>query len=266
MTMKLTHQPQQSALTLVEVLIAIGLLGMVVGAIYSSWTAILRASRVGQQAAAAAQRERMAVQVIEQALNSACMYAANGKWYAFVAENGPDALLSFVARLPESFPRAGKFGDLNLRRVTFSLEPSPNGEKQLVLRQSPLLMDVDEDEENHPLVLARNVKELKLEFWDARTGEWLDEWQNTNQLPRIVMVAITVGKPGTDSFNRAAQVQLVRFVNLPCHGVQPIWQTPTLQPTTPRPGPLPVPGSPSASPTPVGIQPVPQPAPIPGPE
>lgn len=264
--MKLVRQPHQSALTLVEVLIAIGLLGMVVGAIYSSWTAILRASKVGQQAAAAAQRERMAIQVIEQALNSACMYAANGRWYAFVAENGSDAILSFVARLPESFPRAGKFGSLDLRRVTFSLEPGTDGQKQLVLRQSPLLMEVDEDEENHPLVLARNVKELKLEFWDARAGEWIQEWRNTNQLPRIVMVAITVGQPGADTFSRAGQVQLVRFVNLPSSGVQPAWQAPTLQPGAPRPGQPPVLRPPGPGQNPPVMQPAPQAAFIPGAE
>ncbi len=259
--MKFIRQANAAALTLVEVLIAIGLLGMVVGAIYSSWTAILRASKVAQDAAAAAQRERMAIQVIEQALNSACLYVANGRWYAFVAENGQDAFLSFVARLPESFPRAGKFGDLDVRRVTFSLEPGPNGQKQLVLRQSPLLMDVDEDEQNFPLVLARNVKELKLEFWDAKAGEWTDEWRDTNQLPRIVMVALTMGRPGADTFSQGVQQQMVRFVNLPSKGVQPTWQVPALQPTGPRPGQPPVlqppvrPGQP---------EPMPQPGPQPG--
>ncbi|MCS7338268.1 MAG: prepilin-type N-terminal cleavage/methylation domain-containing protein, partial [Verrucomicrobiae bacterium] len=253
--MKQVRRSGQAALTLVEVLIAIGLLGMVVGAIYSSWTAILRASKVAQDAAAAAHRERMAVQVIEQALNSACLYTANWRWYAFVAENGPDAMLSFVARLPESFPRAGKFGDLNLRRVSFSLEPGPDGQKQLVLRQSPLLMEIDEDEENHPLVLARNVKEFKLEFWDARTGEWMDEWRDTNQLPRIVMVALTVGRPGADTSTQAGQLQLVRFVNLPCRGVQPNWQAPGLPPAGPRPGQPPTPRTPAPGQTPPQMQP-----------
>ena len=35
------------AFTLVEILISIGILGLVLVAIYSSWTAILRASKVG---------------------------------------------------------------------------------------------------------------------------------------------------------------------------------------------------------------------------
>jgi prepilin-type N-terminal cleavage/methylation domain-containing protein len=218
------------AFTLVEVLIAIGLLGMVVAAIYSSWLAILRASRTAQTASAAAQRERMAIQVMEDALNATCMFAANGRWYAFVAENRDDALLSFVAHLPKSFPRAGRFGDLDVRRVTFTLEPGPDSQKQLVLRQSPLLMDVDEDEQNNPLVLARYVKELKFEFWDAKQNDWVDEWNDTNQIPKVVMVSLTVGQPRTYSASTEYQRQLVRFVNLPSGGMQGAWQAPSVPP------------------------------------
>lgn len=228
--MKTASRPKSPAFTLVEVLIAIGLLGMVVAAIYSSWTAILRASKVAQNASAAAQRERMAIQVMEDALNATCMFAANGRWYAFVAENGDDALLSFVAHLPKSFPRAGKFGDLDIRQVTFSLEPGSDYQKQLVLRQNPLLMEVDRDEEEAPLVLARYVKELKLEFWDAKQNDWVDEWNDTNQIPKIVMISLTVGQPRSYAASTEYQRQLVRFVNLPSGGMQGAWQAPSVPP------------------------------------
>jgi len=218
------------AFTLVEVLIAIGLLGVVVAAIYSSWTAILRASKAAQDASAAAQRERMAIQVMEDALNATCMFAANGRWYAFVAENGAEATLSFVAHLPKSFPRAGKFGDLDVRRVTFSLEPGPDYQKHLVLRQNPLLMEVDRDEEEAPLVLARYVKELRLEFWDAKQNDWVDEWNDTNQIPKIVMISLIVGRAGAYAARPEFQRQMVRFVNLPSGGMQGTWQAPAVPP------------------------------------
>jgi prepilin-type N-terminal cleavage/methylation domain-containing protein len=56
----LGFQPSYAAFTLVEILIALGILSMVLAAIYSSWTAILRASKVGLEAAAAVQRARIA--------------------------------------------------------------------------------------------------------------------------------------------------------------------------------------------------------------
>ena len=95
---------------------------MVLAAIYSSWTAILRASKTGLDAAASAQRARVTVRVLEDSLGSAQSFAANLPYYYFDAENGDSPVLSFVARLSKSFPRSGKFGDLDVRRVTFSVE------------------------------------------------------------------------------------------------------------------------------------------------
>jgi hypothetical protein len=96
-------------------------------------------------------------------------------------------MLSFTARLSKSFPRSGKFGDLDVRRVTFSVEPAPDGSRQLVLRQNPLVMELDTDEREHPIVLAKHVKGFEMQFWgtDKNPPDWVDEWseQKTNQLP-----------------------------------------------------------------------------------
>src|SRR6266478_8889824 len=126
------------AFTLVEILIAIGILAMVLTAIFSSWTAILRASKVGLDAAAAVQRARIVMRTLEDSLLCAQSFGGqNQRYYGFIAENGSEASLSFVSRLPESFPRNRKFGDLHVRRVTFSVEPGPESGRQLVLRQQP---------------------------------------------------------------------------------------------------------------------------------
>ncbi len=204
------------AFTLVEILIAIGILSLVLAAIFSSWTAILRASKVGLDAAASVQRSRIVVRVLEDSLTSVRCFVRNQKFYGFVAENGDDATLSFVARLSKSFPRSGKFGDLDVRRLTFSVEPSSNGGRQLVLRQSPLLMDFDVDEKNHPLVLAKNVKEFQMGFWDDRRQDWVDEWTQTNQLPKLVIVTLKLA----DNANAAkAQEEITRIVSLPAKAV-----------------------------------------------
>ena len=159
-------------------------------AIYSSWTAILRASKVGLDAAASVQRSRIAIRMLEDSLGSAQSFAANLPYYYFLAENGNEAALSFVARLDKSFPRSGKFGDFEVRRLTFSVEPAPDGGRQLVLRQMPLLMEEpDADEKQHPIVLARNVKAFEMLFYDTNKNppDWVDEWKEakTNQLPKL---------------------------------------------------------------------------------
>jgi prepilin-type N-terminal cleavage/methylation domain-containing protein len=72
--------------TLVEVLIAIGILSLVIASIYSTWTAILRAAKSGQTAAAAVQRTRIVVRLLEDSLSSAQIFGANVGYYGFMAE------------------------------------------------------------------------------------------------------------------------------------------------------------------------------------
>lgn len=214
---------RSAAFTLLEVMVALALLGMIMVAIYSSWYAIIKGSKVALDAAAAAQRTRVSMHALQDSLLSACMFASNPKYYAFLAETeGDTASLSFAARLPKSFPRSGKFGDLEFRRVSFSLEPGPDRDRQLVLRQSPLFMDPDKDEMLHPLVLARNVKDFILEFLDPRTGEWISEWQSTNQLPK--MMRITLGLGNLDKFSTKPQEVRVTTVALPSQTVSPPYQ------------------------------------------
>jgi type II secretion system protein J len=232
--------PGRGGFTLVEILVAIGIFSMVLAAIYSTWTAILRSSKVGLEAAAAVQRARIAGRTIEETLGSVQSFALNQSYYSFVSENGSEAMLSFVSRLSPSFPRSGKFAGLDVRRVTFSVDPGKDGGRDLVLRQTPLLMDMDKDEKNYPLVLAKNVKEFKTEFWDTRTQDWIDEWKQTNQIPVLVKVTL---KLSDNAYSTQVRQQVTRIISLPSVTVQPGWQAPRQQ-QAPIPNPAnPTPGS-----------------------
>ena len=241
------------AFTLVEILIAIGLLGLVLTAIFSSWTAILRASKVGQDAAAAVQRARFATRTIEDALWGVQSFAANQQYYAFYSESGSDGRFSFVSRLPQSFPRSGRFGDLDVRRVEFSVQAGEEG-KELVLRQKPLLvgedfLDWDEDEKNYPLVLAKFVSEFQVEFWDKDKREWVEEWVEgkTNQLPQMVRFTLKLA----DNERSSKVEEITRVLNLAAQTVRREWQTPIGRGAVPgQPGGQPLPGQPGGQPLP----------------
>ena len=206
-------QPRFRAFTLMEIMIAIAMLALVLAAIYSTWTTILKASKVGLEAAAQVQRERIATRTIEQALSATRSFAADYRHYAFMADNGENATLSFVARLPQSFPRSGRFGDFSVRRVTFSLENAPESGRQLVLRQTPILMDLDDDEQQHPVVLARDVKEFKFEFLDLQKQDWVDDWFQSNQLPKLVRFRLHFGS--SDPTRSHVESEITRVVALP---------------------------------------------------
>jgi type II secretion system protein J len=207
---------ESAAFTLVEVMVAMVIFSMVIAAIYSTWTLILRAAQVGQNTAAQAQRERIALRTIEDSLTCVQSFQASMKYYAFLdfADNNEQSELSFTARLPDDFPRNGKFGGFNLRRVTFSVESKSGLENDLVLRQNPVLMDMDPDELQTPLVLARNVKKFTVECWDASKMDWVKEWANTNSIPALVRISLEVGG-NADSGAAAPEYAVTRLVAIP---------------------------------------------------
>jgi len=194
-----TRKGQIEGFTLLEIMLAIAIFSLVMAAIYSSWILILRATKVGQEATAQVQRRRMAVWTIEDALMCAQSFQASVQYYTFIIQNGDDPLLSFTARLPDDFPRNGEFGGFNMRRLTFTVEPGPDSEKDLVLRQNPILMDLSQDEQEHPLVLARNVEKFAIECWDPSANDWSDEWDNTNQIPAMVRFTLVLGGNKNDN-------------------------------------------------------------------
>jgi type II secretion system protein J len=211
------------AFTLLEIMIAISIFALVLTAIYSSWTAILRARKVAGNAAASVQRARISIRILEDSLGSVESFVKNANYYSFVGENGSEASLSFVARLAKSFPRSGKFGDLDVRRLTFTVEKATDASRQLVLRQNPVLMDPDVDEKEHPLILAKNVQDFQLQFWDLRLNDWTDEWTQTNQIPKLVMVTL---KLSDSPFSTQVHEEITRIISIPAMAVQPGWQLP----------------------------------------
>jgi prepilin-type N-terminal cleavage/methylation domain-containing protein len=215
------------AFTLIELLIAITIFSLVMAAIYSTWLMIMRASRVGQEAAAQVQRQRIAIRTIEDSLTCIQSFQASMQYYVFNVTNGDLPTLSFVARLPDMFPRNGKFGDYNVRRLTFSVESGTDSEKDLVLRQNPILMDMDADEQQTPLVLARNVQSFVVECWDTNALTWDTEWDDTNSIPPMVRVSLALGGNKNNFGGTAPLLVVSRVVAMPSQTLPATVQTPT---------------------------------------
>ena len=179
----------RAAFTLLEVMIAITLFTLVMIAIYSSWSSILKGSRIGMKAAAEVQRTRVAMRALEESLASAVMYVDNAKYYHFSTDtSGDNAYITFVARLPASFPGSGLFQDQDMRRVTFYVEKG-----NLMLAQSTLLEATKKIGNPYTIPLAPNVALFDMEFYDGVANKWFAEWISTNQMPRMVRVALAFG-------------------------------------------------------------------------
>lgn len=207
-------QPGRGAFTLIEVMVSIAIFALLVAAVYATWMAILKSAQVGQRAAAKVQRERIAIRTIEDSLTCIQSFQSSMGYYLFNVTNGEQPTLSYVARLPDVFPRNGKF-DSNLRRLTFSVESTADSERDLVLRQNPILMDMDADELQTPLVLARNVKDFVIECWDTNTLDWADGWDSTNSLPPMIRVTLTLGDKGVTYDSSTPVFAVTREIAVP---------------------------------------------------
>jgi len=78
-----------------------------------------------------------------------------------------------------------------------------------------MLMDVDMGEP-YKLILAKDVTEFSCEFWDLQKRDWVEDWINTNQLPRLVRVTLGLG----ETKKRSQPHDLVsRIVALPSQSI-----------------------------------------------
>jgi len=101
--------PTRSGFTLVEILLAMAIFTMLMAALYSTWVLVMKASTVGKRTAAQLQRERIAMQTLENSLTFIQSHQASIDYYLFDVENGESPVLSFTAYLPDNFPRSGEF-------------------------------------------------------------------------------------------------------------------------------------------------------------
>jgi len=234
---------------------------MVLTAIYATWMAILRGERAGTKAAAEVQRARVAMRALEDAFLCAVMYTENSRYYYFIAESSGDMSgISMVSRLPPSFPGAGRYGDLLVRRVNFFMQPGKDGAQELVMSQAPILLDTNSSAAVQPysLVLARDVSLFVLEFWDMRQNDWVTEWINTNQLPKMVRISLGMGKvAGSSSQPQDLVTRVVALPSISVAGVQAgVGPGFPGQPGQPQPGqPGYQPGQPGYQPGQPGYQP-----------
>jgi prepilin-type N-terminal cleavage/methylation domain-containing protein len=181
------------AFTLIEVVLAMTIFSLVMISIIACWRAVISGKMTAEAAAAAAQRARIGMKTVEEALASAEISTKNLQYYSFINDtSGKFASLSLAARLPASFPGSGLFGDNVMRRVSFDVIAT-NDENDLVMNQWPLLEALDDVNTPYPITLARDVNVFMLEFWSPPDNDWVVSFDPTNKFPPVIRVTLGVG-------------------------------------------------------------------------
>lgn len=131
-------------------------------------------------------------------------------------DSSPLPVLHFSSFSHQSFLKDEKSSDQAEISYFGEDDPDESGVVNLMRRESPRI-DSDWDEGGRAYVLAEDIKEFELRFFDPRKDDWTDEWDTENaefagRLPTLVEIRMTVeDEDGTElKFVTKTRVNLTR--------------------------------------------------------
>ena len=213
---------RHNGFTLPEVLVAVTILSLVILMIYASWAALLRVTESSAVAAEHTQRERVAFQVIKEALAGASWYENRAEGPLELEIDEPFSRLKIITRVPPGFWGGRALEGFPLRRIEFLTEPAGSGEnRQLVMEQQSLLAEVASGQV-HRTVLLPKVEEFSIKVQPGRPsnpGQWESVWGLTNGAPGGLPARARVSLGAIKEFPRRMQFPV--FASLAPHAKEP---------------------------------------------
>ncbi|MGP8200254.1 MAG: prepilin-type N-terminal cleavage/methylation domain-containing protein [Limisphaerales bacterium] len=214
MQLKQSSPSSFSGFTLIEVMVSIAVFMLIMGSVLGCWRCVVNGKIIAENAAAAAQRARVGIRAVEDALTTSEISRMSIPYYAFLTDtSGKFAALSVAAHPPPDFPGSGLFGDNVIRRITFDVE-NVDGTNNLIMNQSPLLEALNDQNTPYPITLARDVSVFMLEFWSVQDSQWEVSFDPTNDFPAMVRVTLGVGHPANNA--DVPYDLIVRTIAMPC--------------------------------------------------
>lgn len=161
--------------TLLEMLVALGILGLMSIIIFSVFSISSRASarmqRVEERHHTAVVTLRWMLRDLSSAFVSNHVNIANPQTTTMFEGSSDHIMFTYLGH--ERLVSEAKESDEGV--VEYYLEQGDDG-MNLIRREKPII-DMDPDKGGRIAVIATNVKELKLMYWDSKQEEWKDEWK-----------------------------------------------------------------------------------------
>lgn len=219
--------PRQTcqAFTLLELLLALGLLSLITVVTYVSFSVVTQSWQRGVSMTDKLHHGDFVVEQLVMGLRSAYypVGGGNGDYGMWVKEGGDgpnaDDELSWV-KLGSALVGRDQAHAGGPHRVKVTLEPDDKGNRVLAVRSWGLLSQVEDfDADKLPAqYLSPKVTGLSYRFQDPEEDEeedeivWTDEWKETNRIPMTVEITVYMEplEKGGDP------VTLKRVVSLPC--------------------------------------------------
>jgi prepilin-type N-terminal cleavage/methylation domain-containing protein len=223
----------QGAFTLLEVVLAVTILGLVMTAVYATWSAGLNGWKRGSAISAAFQRERVVMDTLTELASTIVYFNSPDEVYAVQAthDDWKGDTVSFVTSSDVSLPQT-ESSIAGMRRVTIALERDEQGNPFLAIVNTPALEPADSSSQDETHVLSADVCGFQVRYRDPLDESWKDEWENTRAIPSAIEFTVAFG--GSDGqtppviVTRAVDVPIAQFA-MQTQGLQMNQQSTTNQ-------------------------------------
>jgi prepilin-type N-terminal cleavage/methylation domain-containing protein len=197
--------------TLLEILLAITILGMISLAIYSTWAAGLAGWKRSATISESLQRERIVMDTLVELTKSAVFFKNDNGLYDITGtrDSKTGTTITFVTGsdllLPPTEATAA-----GMRRVSIAMYRDQWGRPFLGISNTPALESEDAPE---PVVhaLSTQVRGFGVRYRDPRSLAWVEQWEESSLIPSAIEYTVAFGP----NDGRTPPVVVTRAVELP---------------------------------------------------
>lgn len=199
----------RAGFTLLEVLVAVAVLAMITAMVWYSINQTFLAMDIVRADADTIRQARQVSSRVPHELSAAFLPmnlspTSNVK-YEFVAEDEGDTdRVRFATIAHTKLYQDVNESDQSEVEYFCETNPKKSGTYRLFRREDPVIDDRP-DEGGVTLLVAEDVKEFELSYYDSNRDEWIDDWDTTrtdqsNRLPYAMRLTLTLVDP--DGFDR----------------------------------------------------------------
>jgi prepilin-type N-terminal cleavage/methylation domain-containing protein len=184
------NQRAAQAFTLLEVMLAVTILGVVVAAVYTTWSTALTAWKRGTQVLDSFQRERVVMETLQNLTRSALYFTSVPDLYQVRGETTPGlgSTVSFVTGSDVLLPHP-EATTIGLRRVALGMQRDENGVVYLGIANLPAVLGAEADEWVWH-VLSADVVGFGVQYRHPQHGTWSDRWEEPHLVPAALMFTV----------------------------------------------------------------------------
>jgi len=207
-----TRAREVRAFTLLEVMLAVMIMGMVMSGIYAIWSAALSGWKRSSSISESFQRQRVVMDALEELTSSIAYFGSQNGLYDIqgTRSDADGDSISFVTSSDVLLPPT-ESSVTGMRRVTIAVYRDRAGNPFLGIINEPALRPTDSTYKSETHVLSYNVCGLQIRYRDPRDAGFKDKWEDPDVIPSGI--EFTVAFCSTD--RQSPPVIVTRTVDIP---------------------------------------------------